>query len=107
MIKAIALALSLFATSALAADITNKVTLAEVKVINKGRITSVDGVMKNTTGTTLKNVFVTFKLYNSEGEVVGTALNRGQDIEPGESWRFSAPSTVQFEKAKLSKVEMY
>ncbi|MGF0237586.1 FxLYD domain-containing protein [Rhodococcus sp. IEGM1300] len=107
MIKAIALALSLFATSALADDITGKVTLTEVHVTNKGLITAVEGVLKNTTGTTLKNVFVTFKLYNTEGEVVGTALNRGQDIEPGESWRFSAPSTVKFEKAKLSKVEMY
>lgn len=107
MIKAIALALSLFATSALADDITNKVTLSEVQVTTKGFVTAVEGVMKNNTGTTLKNVFVTFKLYNSAGEVVGTALNRGQDIDPGESWRFSAPSTVKFDKAKLSKVEMY
>lgn len=107
MIKAIALALSLFATSAMASDITSKVTLSEVRVTSKGLITAVEGVMKNNTGTTLKNVFVTFKLYNSAGEVVGTALNRGQDIDAGESWRFSAPSTVKFDKAKLTKVESY
>lgn len=107
MIKAIALALSLFATSALAADITKKVPISEVKVTSQGLITTVEGLAKNKTGVSLKNVFVTFKLYNSAGEVVGSALARGQDIDPDESWRFSAPSTIKFAKAKLSKVEVY
>ncbi|WP_449432447.1 FxLYD domain-containing protein [Pseudomonas putida] len=107
MRKAIALALSLFTACAFAGEVTDKVMLSEVHVVNKGRITSVEGLAKNNTGKALKNVFVTFKLYNSAGEVVGSALDRGQDIEPGEAWRFSAPSTAEFTKAKLAKVEIY
>lgn len=106
MIKAIALALTLFATSALAADMTDKVMLSEVHV-TKGLLPAVEGVAKNNTGVTLENLFITFKLYNDAGEVVGSALARGKDVEPGESWRFSTPTTIKFTKAKLSKIEIY
>jgi hypothetical protein len=107
MIKAIGLALTLFATSALAADMTDKVMLSEVHVSNKAFFPAVEGVAKNNTGVTLENLFITFKLYNDAGEVVGSALARGKDVEPGESWRFSTPTTIKFTKAKLSKIEIY
>ncbi|WP_371877854.1 FxLYD domain-containing protein [Pseudomonas chlororaphis] len=36
----------------------------------------------------LANVFVKFKLYDSEGSVVGNTIAHGQDIGPGENWKF-------------------
>ncbi|UCR87467.1 FxLYD domain-containing protein [Pseudomonas chlororaphis] len=65
------------------------------------------GVAHNNRNATLANVFVKFKLYDSEGSVVGNTIAHGQDIGPGENWKFSAPATTPFSEAKLSSVQVH
>ncbi|MGY4816334.1 FxLYD domain-containing protein [Pseudomonas chlororaphis subsp. piscium] len=55
----------------------------------------------------MANVFVKFKLYDSEGSVVGNTIAHGQDIGLSESWKFLAPATTPFSEAKLSSVQVH
>ena len=63
------------------------------------------GIAHNNTNATIANVFVKFKLYDAEGNVVGNTIAHGADIGPGENWKFSAPATVPFTQAKLSSIQ--
>lgn len=67
---------------------------------------AVMGLARNTTNGTLSNVFVKFKLYDEEGNIVGNTMAAGQDIGPGETWKFVAPTTVPFSEAKLGEVDV-
>ncbi|MCE0914712.1 FxLYD domain-containing protein [Pseudomonas sp. NMI760_13] len=104
MIKVLAFAASLFAFSAVAAD---KVTVSGLNVSNAAGYPAVEGLARNNTNATLANVFVKFKLYNPAGQVVGNTIAHGQDIGPGETWKFSAPATGSFSRAELSQVQAF
>jgi hypothetical protein len=104
MLKMLALAAALFATTSIA---TEKVTVSDLQVTNNGAYASVEGLALNNTQTTLRNVFVKFKLYNSSGQIVGNTIAHGQDIGPGETWKFSAPATGEFTEAELSQVQAF
>lgn len=67
---------------------------------------AVMGLARNTTNGTLSNVFVRFKLYDEAGNVVGNSMAHGQDIGPGETFKFAAPTTVPFAEAKLGDVDV-
>ncbi|WP_282362130.1 FxLYD domain-containing protein [Pseudomonas sp. PS01300] len=104
MLKMLALAAALFATATLASE---KVTVSDLQVTNNGAYPAVEGLALNNTQTTLRNVFVKFKLYNASGQVVGNTIAHGQDIGPGETWKFSAPATQAFTEAQLSQVQAF
>lgn len=104
MLKILAFAVSFFAMSAMAAD---KVSVSNIQVNNTDGYLAVEGLARNNTDTTLKNIFVKFKLYNSAGQVIDNTIAHGQDIGPGETWKFSAPSNRDFDKAQLSGVTVY
>jgi len=104
MLKALALALSFFSMAAMATD---KVSVSNIQVKDAGGYLAVEGLARNNTDTTLNNVFVKFKLYNSAGQLVNNTVAHGQDIAPGETWKFSAPAPGNFQKAQLSGVTVY
>lgn len=105
MRKIIALAV-LFLSTAVIADDRVTVSGLQVGKADAG-YPAVLGIAHNNTNATLENVFVKFKLYDSAGNVVGNTVAHGQDIGPGENWKFSAPATQTFEKVTLSDVKIY
>lgn len=79
----------------------------DIQVVSTPIGHSVRGIAHNTTDSTIKNVFVKFKLYDRQGNVVGNTTAAGQDIGPGENFKFSADVLVDFAEARLSGVDTY
>jgi len=102
MRKIIALTAILLSTVAIAED---RVSVSGLQVTNAAGYPAVQGIAHNNTNATIANVFVKFKLYDSEGNVVGNTIAHGADIGPGENWKFSAPAMVPFSEAKLSSIQ--
>ncbi|MBS3183738.1 hypothetical protein JIQ88_01415 [Pseudomonas sp. PCH44] len=104
MRKILALA-ALFLSTAANAD-----WRVEVSDVHTGKAPAgypaVMGLARNTTNGTLPHVFVKFKLYDETGNVVGNTMAAAEDIGPGETWKFAAPTTVPFNEAKLGEVEV-
>lgn len=102
MRKIVALAAILLSTSVLAED---RVTVSNVQVGTAPEgYQAVLGLAHNNTNSTLANVFVKFKLYDASGSIVGNTIAHGQDIGPGENWKFSAPTSQPFSRAVLSSI---
>ncbi|MBK3510731.1 FxLYD domain-containing protein [Pseudomonas sp. MF6747] len=88
------------------ADNRLQVDTFEVKTYADGKV--VEGIARNTSSQNLGSVYVKFKLYDSGGAVVGTAIDNGSNIGPGEKWKFSAiPDTPSFSKVQFSEVTIY
>lgn len=64
--------------------------------------TEITGLARNVGNQTLRNMSLTFNLLDDSGTVVGNAYANGNNLEAGQSWRFSASATVPYSKFKLS-----
>lgn len=104
MRKIFAIAALLLSSTVMADD---RVTISKIRVDAASPLSAVQGMAHNNSNATLANVFVKFKLYDGAGNVVGNTVAHGQDIGPGENWKFSAPATQAFSKAELSSVTIY
>jgi hypothetical protein len=103
MRKILALAAILLSTVAIAED---RVSVSGLQVTKAAAgYPAVQGIAHNNTNATIANVFVKFKLYDAEGNVVGNTIAHGADIGPGENWKFSAPAMVPFTEVKLSSIQ--
>ncbi|EPM91285.1 MULTISPECIES: FxLYD domain-containing protein [Pseudomonas] len=104
MKKVLALAGLLLSATVFAND---KVEVQNIQVVNIPGGSSIQGIAHNNTNATLKNIFVNFKLYDKQGNVVGNTLAHGQDIGPGENFKFAADTNKSFAEARLSGVDVY
>jgi hypothetical protein len=105
MRKIIALTALILSTTAIADD---RVTVSGLQAgMHDLGYPAVFGIAHNNSNETLRSVFVKFKLYDSAGNVVGNTVANGQDIGPGENWKFSAAATQPFSTMKLSEVTIY
>ena len=66
-----------------------------------------DGVAENTTGKDLASCWVSFTLYDNEGNVIGTAEDNLNDLKAGEKWRFSASGSMGYEPASFELDELH
>ena len=65
----------------------------------------VEGKIRNNTEKAYRYAQVTFNLYNSDDEQVGTAMANINGLEPGGTWKFKAVAFTQgWEKLKLDKI---
>lgn len=96
---------ALFLSASASADYQVEITEVHTGTAPAG-YPAVMGIARNTTNGSLANVFVKFKLYDKDGNVVGNTLAHAQDIGPGETWKFAAPTTVPFTEAKLGGVDV-
>ena len=70
--------------------------------------TTIVGRIRNNSGKRYSYAQVTFNLYNSAGEQVGTALANVNGLDPGGVWRFKAVGfTGDGENYKLDKITGY
>ncbi|MGE7957030.1 FxLYD domain-containing protein [Pseudomonas sp. NPDC089530] len=104
MRKIFAIAALLLSSIAMADD---RVTVSGIQVGAAGSLSAVTGLAHNNSNATLANVFVKFKLYDGAGNIVENTVAHGQDIGPGENWKFSAPAAQAFSRAELSSVTVY
>ena len=104
MKKLIAIA-ALLCAGAVSAD--DKVAVRDIHVVTAPGGFAVQGIAHNNTDAVIKNMFVNFKLYDEQGNVIGNTLANGQDIGPGENFKFSALTPVRFAEARLSGVDTY
>lgn len=66
------------------------------------------GVLKNNDVSKTNYVQVTFNLYDKEGNVIGTALDNINTIEPNGTWKFKAIVTIdKFDSFKLVDVAFF
>lgn len=66
--------------------------------------TTIAGSIKNDCGRKFRYVQVTFKLFNVNGDVVGTALANQNDLDPGETWEFKAHGFTKSHVFRLSEI---
>jgi len=67
------------------------------------RITVVEGVARNIGIMYLHYAKVRVKFYDSNGEMIGTALDEVYDLASNETWHFSV---IYFRRAKSYKIEV-
>lgn len=101
MRKILGLVVALLSSVAMAND---KVSVTGLEVANDGAYQTVRGFARNISNERLANVFLQFKLYDREGNMVGNTTGHGQNVEPGETWKFSIPAAQAFDRAQLSQV---
>lgn len=89
------------------ANAADKVEVSNLTVTDttSGKIHYIQGTAHNVSGAPLGFVALTFKLYDSEDNVVGNALAVGQGIGTNENYKFSTGTTLEFSRVELSSVD--
>ena len=78
--------------------------LIESKGIKKESLTEVVGRIRNNTKRTYSYVQVTFRLYDSQGDQVGSAMANVNGLEPGGTWKFKAVCFCRGERFRLNEI---
>lgn len=107
MKKLLATVFSLAATvTAYAGNNGLQISDLEVGVESTG-IQAVTGVATNTSNATIKSAFIRFNLYDAQNNIIGNTIADGNDIAPGDHWKFKAQAAQKFDHAKLISVDTY
>ena len=78
--------------------------LIESKGTTKSSTTEVVGRIRNNTNRTYNYVQVTFQMYDSQGNQVGSAMANVNGLEPKRTWKFKAVCFCQGARFKLNKI---
>ncbi|MEY8772786.1 FxLYD domain-containing protein [Erwinia sp. ACCC 02193] len=80
-----------FSGLALAASDNQQVSLSDLQFKNTPNgLRDIEGIGTNTTGKTLKHVFVKFNLLEND-TVIGQTIAMVENLEPGQSFKIQAP----------------
>lgn len=74
----------------------------EASVAATPPIGEVTGVARNVGTAPLRYVSLTFNLLDANNTVVGNTIANGLNIGPGQTWRFSAVTTVNYQTVRLT-----
>jgi hypothetical protein len=69
--------------------------------------TKITGTIKNNCGRTFSYVQITFKLFDGADNVVGTALANQNNLEAGETWKFSAHGFTVSKRYRLDEITAF
>ncbi|CSX09752.1 hypothetical protein FP371_24565 [Citrobacter freundii] len=97
-----ALFLGMVATSAAAIDVERDIDVSRVSVAYEQPYYILKGVAKNNSDRALKNLQVSFNVYE-HGRVVDTITTVVKAIEPGETVRWQTPTTKSFSKFTVNQ----
>lgn len=68
----------------------------------------IKGMAINRTGKLVKNIFVSFNLYDANGVVVGNTTATASNLSPGDRWQLRAPSAIKnFTTFKITNINAY
>lgn len=113
----------LFATAVLAATIASNAisaqavehsTKAPALEVTSFRIeagpaglTNISGTAANRSGKAITTAFITFKLYDASGAVIGDAITTQSNLSATDTWAFVAQTGVHFARAEVSRIDTY
>ena len=106
LIKTVFVTASLMMASAqvyAVADVENAIDVSRVSVSYEQPFYLLKGAAKNTSDKALKNVKMSFYVYQN-GRVVDTITTVMKSVEPGETVRWQTPTTKSFNKYMVSQV---
>lgn len=69
---------------------TEKFKLVSDEMTNDGFSTYIEGTIQNNTDKKYSYVQVTFNLYDSDGNQLGTAMDNINNLEPNGTWKYKA-----------------
>jgi len=106
MKRLITLAAGLFITCSALAQESGNVQVTNLRIIPgpTEQAGYVEGIATNTTNKVLNMVIVEFNLYDTQNNQVGNTLAVAQNLAPGGTWKFQAPTARPFDHASLTKV---
>lgn len=84
-------------------DVEQSIDVSRVTVSYEQPFYLLKGAAKNTSEKALKNVQVSFNVYQN-GRVVDTITTVMKSVEPGETVRWQTPTTKSFNKYMVSQV---
>ncbi|QBQ97210.1 FxLYD domain-containing protein [Paraburkholderia pallida] len=64
----------------------------------------VTGTATNTTTTRIQTATIAINLLDASGAIVGTTSATATGIEPGQQWKFRAPTTQPYNRAAVASV---
>ncbi|MGB6721561.1 MAG: FxLYD domain-containing protein [Terracidiphilus sp.] len=79
--------------------------MREMTTANGG--TTINGTMRNDCGRSYSYVEIAYKLFDSDGNVVGTALANQNDLGAGERWSFHAVGVANSDHYQLGEITAY
>lgn len=85
------------------ADVESAIDVSRVSVSYEQPFYLLKGAAKNTSDKALKNVQMSFNVYQN-GRVVDTITTVMKSVEPGETVRWQTPTTKSFNKYMVSQV---
>lgn len=84
-------------------DVESAIDVSRVSVTYEQPFYLLKGAAKNTSDKALKNVKMSFNVYQN-GRVVDTITTVMKSVEPGETVRWQTPTTKSFNKYMVSQV---
>jgi hypothetical protein len=94
----ITLSLFLAGTALHAQGLENFLAIRDTSVINDpdaAGLPTVTGIATNTSNEVIKSAFIHINLLDAQDVLVGNTIAMGQNISPGQAWRFKASIAQQ------------
>ena len=85
---------------------TEKFTLVSSEMTSDSYGTYVEGTIKNNTDKSYSYVQVTFNLFDSEGNQLGTAIDNINNFQPNSTWKYKAVGLTTEKAARCEFVEI-
>lgn len=63
------------------------------------------GTLTNVGHTRVRDVKVSFRLFDAKGHMIGRATDEAHDLQPGQSWKFHAVARGNVSRARLLAVK--
>jgi hypothetical protein len=103
MRKFLAVAAMLLSSVAMA---DNRLSISDIRVVKVDGSQVVQGYARNETSAAFGTTTLIFKVYDGAGNMVGNAVASGMGLGPGESWKFTATSGLDFKTAEVTAVQI-
>jgi hypothetical protein len=94
-------------TASAAGAVKREVRVGSYRVerdVTPGR-NKVVGTLTNMGCTPVRDVKVSFRLFDAKGRVIGRATDEAHDLQPGQTWKFHAVAHGNVSRARLLQVK--
>lgn len=97
---------AILAIAAVAAQASDALQISDLgaTVYQGGASGVVTGTATNTSGNRIKTATIAINLLDASGAIVGTTSATATGIEPGQQWKFRAPTAQPYNRAVVASV---
>lgn len=104
VIASLAISFSAFA-------VENRIEVSQLSAgpnpVTNGNTYVITGTATNMTDKAIKSAFITFNLYDEQGNLVGNAIATAQGLDPRGTWKFKADAVARFATYKISEINIF